>query len=265
MRLYDPQLREHFGRELTSIEYDRAYEIIEAMGGWSATPWSAIDAAVAQARIPPPAALTLPAIRTAPGGDMSLSLKGALGAIGRTAVGFATGGIGGAVAAGVKSVQQFTAKKPAPAMPTNALTVPPIIKGIGGGIIGTALSGGIDSVVRGITGGSTSNGGCGCNGSSRDPCTGRKLSGQRAPDATFFGGCCPPGRVLRKVAWGRDVCAKRATMNPFNPRALARADRRITMFASRAAPMMRDLGFDVSRRRHLKKGVGKKRKRAYGR
>ena len=79
-----------------------------------------------------------------------------------------------------------------------------------------------------------------------------------APTATFFGGECPPGRVLRRVSMGRDICIKKPRMNPFNPRALARADRRVTSFARRSKAILSDMGYTVTAR---KKSLGKKRKR----
>lgn len=119
--------------------------------------------------------------------------------------------------------------------------------------------GGITSMFPRLSPGGSA-GGCGCNGSSgRDPCTGQRTSSQPAPLATFFGGCCPPGRVLRRINNGRDICMKRPTMNVFNPRALARADKRLTGFARRGSAILKDLGFQVSRHRHVK--IGKKRRR----
>lgn len=94
--------------------------------------------------------------------------------------------------------------------------------------------------------------GCGCGSRGRDPCTHQKMTHQPAPLATFFGGCCPPGRTLRRKPFGRDVCIKTPRLNPFNPHALARADRRITTFSRRAAPILHDMGYTVSRTRHVK-------------
>jgi hypothetical protein len=126
---------------------------------------------------------------------------------------------------------------------------------IGGGVINTltnTLSGGMTRTAGGS--------GCGCNGRShRDPCTQQKTDGGKAPLATFFGGCCPPGRVLRRTSWGRDICAKVPRMNPFNPRALARADRRITQFARRTRPILRSMGYQVTPARKVKL-TGKKRR-----
>lgn len=79
-----------------------------------------------------------------------------------------------------------------------------------------------------------------------------------APKATFFGGECPPGRKLRRIAMGRDVCIKTPRMNPFNPRALARADRRVTAFARRSKAILQDLGYHVAPR---KKSLAKKKRR----
>lgn len=138
----------------------------------------------------------------------------------------------------------------------------------GGGIIGTAIGGAIGAIAPKIgqylPGLAPSQaGGCGCGGSrGRDACTHQIVAHQPAPLATFFGGCCPPGRVLRRKPFGRDICIRQPRMNPFNPRALARADRRLTSFARRAAPMLKDLGYDVSRHRHVTiKTKGRKRAR----
>lgn len=152
-----------------------------------------------------------------------------------------------------------------PATVSPAASLAPSIAGpIGtavGGIIG-ALAPQIGSgIVRTLTpsGGSSS---CGCNHSSgRDPCTRQRMSSQPAPLATFFGGCCPPGRTLRRRGMARDICMKTPRMNPFNPAALARADRRITAFARRASPMLRDLGFQVSRTRKPTIKAAKRKRR----
>lgn len=84
-------------------------------------------------------------------------------------------------------------------------------------------------------------------------------TGGPAPTATFFGGECPPGRVLRRRPWSRDICIKKPRMNPFNPRALARADRRVTSFARRSKAILQDLGFHVAPRK--KTSLGKRRRR----
>lgn len=137
------------------------------------------------------------------------------------------------------------------------------------GPIGTAVSGIIGAfapqigsgIIRTLTP-SSGGGSCGCNHSSgRDPCTRQRMSSQPAPLATFFGGCCPPGRTLRRKPMGRDICIRTPRMNPFNPAALARADRRITQFARRASPMLRDLGFQVSRTRKPTIKAGKRKRR----
>lgn len=127
--------------------------------------------------------------------------------------------------------------------------------GLAGGLVGDLLGGGITKRLT-----PNGNGGCGCGSSGRDPCTRQKLGNRGAPLATFFGGCCPPGRVLRRTSWGRDICAKQPRMNPFNPRALARADRRITTFAKRVKPILRDMGYAVTSSRKV--NLGKKRRRA---
>lgn len=131
-----------------------------------------------------------------------------------------------------------------------------------GGFVGGVLGDLAGNAIRRYAGGGGGGNGCGCGDSSRDPCTRQKLSSQRAPEATFFGGCCPPGRVLRRRPWARDICAKQPRMNPFNPRALARADRRITTFARRTAPILRDMGYQVSRSRKVSLKPKKRRRRA---
>lgn len=156
-----------------------------------------------------------------------------------------------------------------PAMPaftaTHALlpaVAGPISTAIGGalgGIAGQVLPQFFPGLAPGT---SVATRGCGCNGTSgRDPCTRQRLSSQPAPLATFFGGCCPPGRTLRRIRNGRDICIKTPKVNPFNPRALARADARITTFARRAAPIFKDLGYAVSSSRKVKLKVGRKRGR----
>lgn len=52
----------------------------------------------------------------------------------------------------------------------------------------------------------------------------------QAPNASLITGSCPPGMKRRKVAWGRDICVKKSTMNPLNPKALKRATTRISRF-----------------------------------
>lgn len=50
------------------------------------------------------------------------------------------------------------------------------------------------------------------------------------------------------------------TMNPFNPRALARADKRICAFSTRVRPVLRSLGYQVSSTRKGSKGCKTKKK-----
>lgn len=51
-----------------------------------------------------------------------------------------------------------------------------------------------------------------------------------APKAGLISGACPPGRVVRHVSLGRDICIKKPRMNPLNPKALNRAVRRLAGF-----------------------------------
>lgn len=76
---------------------------------------------------------------------------------------------------------------------------------------------------------------------------------QEAPKASLIMGTCPPGRVRKTVAWGRDICIKKPTMNPLNPKALRRATTRISRFHAFAqkaekemAKAFRKGGFHVS-------------------
>lgn len=172
----------------------------------------------------------------------------------------------GQIAGGIEAL---TRRSPSPTVATlpqfgGVPALPQFQSGVGAAV-GTLAGNVASGLISRIAGGGMAPTGCGCNGArGRDPCTQQAVTSQRAPLATFFGGCCPPGRVLRRVAGGRDICARRARMNPFNPRALARADRRITTFARRAAPIMKDLGFAVSRTRYPKIKTVKRRRRARG-
>lgn len=184
-------------------------------------------------------------------------LGGLGGAIKGAATGLVTGGIGGMVTGAIGGAVKGSGGLPGGRPPT--ISMPGTGTGLVGGTIG-GMVGGLIPRIPGLTG--TSSTGCGCNGSNgRDPCTRQKTSSQGAPLATFFGGCCPPGRTLRRVNNGRDICAKTARMNVFNPKALARADRRVTGFARRAAPILRDLGFQVSTASRKPKGLKVKRRR----
>jgi hypothetical protein len=52
----------------------------------------------------------------------------------------------------------------------------------------------------------------------------------QTPNAGLLTGSCPPGRVLRRIPYGRDKCIKKPRMNPLNPKALMRATRRLAGF-----------------------------------
>lgn len=188
-----------------------------------------------------------------PGGGMAnLSLGGVL-----TTLGGAIGGPLGAAAGGIISSIFPGGHPSAPSAPS--LPVPAGIPGaIAGGILG-----GLGTTIGQYLPGMTPTGSCNCgNGrNGRDPCTHQRTSAQKAPLASFFGGCCPPGRVLRRKPMARDVCIRKPKMNPFNPRALARADHRVTAFARRAAPMLRELGFQVATGHRKPKGLKKRRRR----
>lgn len=182
-------------------------------------------------------------------------IGGVLTGVAKVAGGFAAGGPVGAALAGATLI-----KRPAAATPLTQSGLPALAGGLGGlvgklgGAVGTAVGRvGVPGLIGTAVGTALSpSSGCGCNGSSgRDPCTGQKLSSQKAPDATFFGGCCPPGRVLRRQPWARDICIKKPKMNPFNPAALARADRRITQFSRRSTAILRGMGFSVTRTRKV--------------
>jgi len=76
---------------------------------------------------------------------------------------------------------------------------------------------------------------------------------------SLFSNACPPGKVLRiKPGLARNICIKKPRMNVFNPRALARADRRVTSFARRSKAILQDMGFHVSPRH---KSLAKKKRR----
>lgn len=185
----------------------------------------------------------------APAPTNSMSLLGNIGSAVSTAVGTINRALP-AVTTLVGGIQQLTggtSRPPAPGLPSLPSGLPSFIPQT----IGGAVGGFVGQLTQGQQQGS-----CGCNGSKgRDPCTRQSSASSPAPLATFFGGCCPPGRVLRRRALGRDICMKQPRMNPFNPRALARADRRITTFVRRAAPILSDMGFNVERRRRPVKGV----------
>lgn len=217
-----------------------------------------------------------------------MSLWSTIGSVAGGVGGFLLGGPAGAVA-GYKGAQTLLggnggppssggqigyAPMAAPAFTPPPLTMPPTYSmpvtqagmAAGGGSVGGMIASGVISTIGGALinryapgGTMTTGSSCGCS-PTRDPCTGQKLSHQRAPEASFWGGCCPPGRVLRRRPWARDVCIKKPRMNPFNPAALARADRRITSFVRRSVPIMRELGLHVDTTRH-KSGLTKKRKR----
>lgn len=217
---------------------------------------------VAPLTAPTPVVVATPEVSNGNGGDMSLLKKvaGAAAKIGGGAIGGLIGGPAGA-AVGAKlgsslagRIVSSAPKLTGPAATMSALpAVVPQNLSIGGVVQGArkaAEIAGYAGAIKGLIPGG--GGGCGCNGSSgRDSCTGQRLSSARAPEATFFGGCCPPGRVLRRQPWARDICIKRPKMNPFNPSALARADRRITQFSRRSSAILRGMGFTVTRTRKI--------------
>lgn len=163
----------------------------------------------------------------------------------------------------------YTAPVQMAAMPSQAsVGLGDILKGAAAGAAGALGGSAIGGVINTFTGALAPSGGgssCGCGSrNGRDPCTHQRIGSKNnpAPLATFFGGCCPPGRVLRRKPMGRDICIKQPKMNVFNPRALARADMRITGFVRRAAPILHDMGFKVERTRHAHGVKIKGRKRA---
>lgn len=195
--------------------------------------------------------------------NLPVSLWSSIGKVASAATSLLPGG--NLVKAGVNLATQALTRPRTPAAPPPTPFLPAAVGGmiprIGGAINTAAGIGGLIQGARGLIGGGTQqSGGCGCGGSHRDPCTQQKYSSQGAPLATFFGGCCPPGRVLRRVNNGRDVCMKRPRMNVMNPRALARADRRVTGFARQSSRILRSMGFNVSPRK-APKLKGKKRSR----
>ena len=146
--------------------------------------------------------------------------------------------IGHIAAVGAQSIPGVGMVEAAFASParTSSFALPSFPGGVIGEI-GGAVAGGI--IQHYLPGGGGANG-CGCGSRGRDPCTGQKMSHQPAPKATLFGGCCPPGRVLRRKPFGRDVCIRKPRMNVANPHALRRAIRRARGFEKMAR---RVLGF----------------------
>lgn len=227
---------------------------------------------------PPPTIKTAPALtRTATPQPVpaSMSLIGSIAKVAGGIGGFAIGGPAGAVA-GIKGAQAIGSAFSGGGKTQSSLPqlTNPLLRGGGalvGGSIGTAMGGPIGGFVGNTLGsflpsllgnnGSSvaTRGGCGCS-SGRDSCTGQKLTSQPAPRATLFGGCCPPGRVLRRIGMGRDVCIRKPRMNVLNPAALARADRRVRGFANKAAPMLKQMGYQVSKHRKVNVKMGRKRK-----
>lgn len=125
----------------------------------------------------------------------------------------------------------------------------------GGGVVGGAVGAITPEILKMLQGGGSTNGSCGCSRGG-----GRCGKHEKAPLATFFGGNCPPGRVLKRQPWARDICMKKPRMNPLNPCALRRANRRVTRFAGISAGMLRKLGYTVQAKKPLAK-IGKSRKR----
>lgn len=134
-----------------------------------------------------------------------------------------------------------------------------VARGAGGAVLGGIATEIFNRFSPGAAPTQAGTNGCGCRSSGRDSCTGQAMTSARAPQATLFGGCCPPGRTLRRQPWARDICIKTPRMNVFNPSALARADRRVTGFARRAAPILKDMGFTVSSTRKV--SIAKKRRK----
>ena len=161
------------------------------------------------------------------------------------------------------------------AMAPPALMMPPTANASLGGALTGALTGfvggggPVGGIIGGILGGIKKGGGGGGGGVLPGviggilpglpgfPGLGGGRDGEKPTTATW-GGECPPGRVLRRKPFARDVCVKKPRMNPFNPRALARADRRVTSFARRSKAILQDLGYKVSPR---KKSVTPKKRR----
>jgi len=83
---------------------------------------------------------------------------------------------------------------------------------------------------------------------------GAKAAGGIAGTAMVWNGV----EWVMENAWGGDG-RKRRTMNPFNPKALKRADRRVKAFSDRARPVLRELGYTVSSHRHVKPTKKKRR------
>lgn len=227
----------------TAEDAARVAQLVEIgyRGNFEAIPWEALDQVrggltreqvAAIYRPQAGAQLYLPS-------TADLRIPSGLGGLIGGAIGSVVPGIGTALGAGLGSFLAGATGGNGPPISTSGAAPG---GGVLGGLIGGAIPG-IGALIPGlVSGGTTSTPGNG-----------------KAPLATFFGGQCPPGRVLRRKGMARDVCIKKPRMNVFNPRALARADRRVTSFARRSKAILQDLGYKVSSR---KKSVGpKKRKR----
>lgn len=84
---------------------------------------------------------------------------------------------------------------------------------------------------------------------------------QTAPKASLLTGACPPGRKLRRIAYGRDICVRKPRMNPLNPKALKRATSRLAGFHKFAAHAEKEMaaafrkgGFHPAARARISKG-----------
>lgn len=200
-------------------------------------------------------------------GDPNVSLLSKIGgAIARTAVGFATGGPAGAVMGAASGLLGGGSKPPTP--PTFAAA------GLAGGLGGAiGRIGGAIGRVAGSSIGRTAIGGVATG-------AGIGIINRMTSGSSALADALPRGyhynKVLRRYeiakANGRDVqdprdeprvkneVVRNRSMNVLNPRALARANRRVCGFAGVARKTLRDLGYQVSSSRKARSCGSKKKK-----
>ena len=186
----------------------------------------------------------LPTVYSNQGADVSL-----LGNIGRGILGAIPGG--GLVSAGLTMAgEMFKRKPPATFTPgAGQAPIPITMAGVGGmGLGGGKLPplgklGGLIGKAAGKAGGRLG--------------PGIKRGVKAIP------GVAGGAMVWNGVEWVLDQfgddAPRRRRMNPYNPKALKRADKRVRAFSDGARPILRELGYTVSSHRHVK--PKKKRRR----
>lgn len=174
----------------------------------------------------------------------SMNLASTLGSIGGIvgAVPIPGAGVVGGVLGAIGSA--FGSNKPKPPVPTGAPTLPGIL---GGGVKPSWLGGeGTPAEIPGTTMVPVKN---------------------KAGNVIYELIISPAGRVIayyafsRVKGWVLHHGQPHRRMNPFNPHALARADRRVKAFGSRAGSVLKHLGFHVSKTRHTKVKIKARRRK----